>query len=240
MNGKNELQILLTAKELDYENPNSDYVKTKKVVTEIKNAWKNSCILGDDGNIWVSNEKLHSILRTTKANAAYYVQQISKTNKQKIGDNIFIKGWEILRILDERLQNAGEIPKEKALKYSSDTYIAIRDCDKAKLIRAEYYETIKIYKNKLKKERIKKFKITKDELTGEKLKNKCEFSHIRSYSIYKNLAINIYNGLIVNKSTHEIITLNTINDEDQLFNLCKEYNWNTNWYSDYKEWVENV
>lgn len=241
MSKKNELQKFISAKELKYENPNSDYIDNKKVVQAIQNAWKNSCVLCNDGNIWVYTKNLHTILRTTKDIAKYYVQQVSKNNKQKIDDDTIVKGCEIIYILDERLQNAGEIQKEKYLKYSNDTYSSIRDCDKAKLIRAEYYEMMKTYKNKLKKERIKKFTITKDELTNENLNKKnSEFSHIRSFSIYKDLATNIYNGLIVNKDTHKIITENKINDEDELYDLCEKQKWNIDWYEKYKEMIDNL
>ena len=62
-----------------------------------------------------------------------------------------------------------------------------------------------------------------------------DFSHIRSFSLYPHLADNIKNGLIVNKSTHKIITEENINDEDELYALCEKKGWTTNWYDKFQE-----
>lgn len=119
-------------------------------------------------------------------------------------------------------------------------YLAIRDSDTACFLRAEYYESLKNCVKKLKKLRIKKFNITHDELTGEILKKRTsEFSHIRSCSIYPHFMDNIFNGHIVNKEIHEIITDRSINDENQLYDLCVKMNWKTNWYDEYIQYFNN-
>ncbi len=50
---------------------------------------------------------------------------------------------------------------------------------------------------------------------------------------------NIYNGHIVNESTHDIITRNSINDENELYELCEKLGWNTDWYSTYINYFNN-
>ena len=40
----------------------------------------------------------------------------------------------------------------------------------------------------------------------------------------------MWNGLIVNKDTHFIITQEGVNDEEELYKLCYEKGWNTDWY----------
>ena len=103
-------------------------------------------------------------------------------------------------------------------------------------MRARYYEDLIDKKNKLKARRIKKYKIVIDELTGFSLKIRtAEFSHIRSVAIYPELQLELDNGLIVNKKTHEIITEKGIQNEDDLYNLCLEKSWNTKWYNYYKQ-----
>jgi len=228
------------ASAIQYVSPNDEYINNKAVVSEIKNAWNDSCIVDKYGHIWINDTCLHSILRTTKDNVKYYIQQISKQNKWKDGQVTYIRGSEIIGYIDYRLQHAGEIAKEKNLRFSYDTYSAIRDSDTVRLLRAEYYESIKNCAKKLKKERIKQFRITHDELTNEVLnKRLSEFSHIRSCSIYPYLIDNIYNGHIVNESTHDIITRNSINDENELYELCEKLGWNTEWYSDYINYFNN-
>jgi hypothetical protein len=75
--------------------------------------------------------------------------------------------------------------------------------------------------------------IAQDELTQVPLLPSSEFAHIRSCSIYPNLATSYWNGLIVNKDTHQIVTKNDINDERQLLELCQERGWNTRWHQRY-------
>jgi len=218
-----------------------EYISNKAVVSEIKNAWDNSCIVDNNGNIWINDTSLHSILRTSRDNAKYYIQEISEQNKREYEGVTYIRGNEIIGIIDYRLQNSGEIRKEKNLRYSGDIYLAIRDAKEVKLLRAEYYESIKNYAKNLKKERIKKFVITCDELTNDILATRLsEFSHTRSCSIYPALINNIHSGLVVNKSTHDIITSNSVNDEDELFDLCKRLRWNTDWYEAYIDYLKMV
>ena len=39
----------------------------------------------------------------------------------------------------------------------------------------------------------------------------------------------------VNKESHDIITKETINDENELYSLCYKNGWNIEWYDKYKE-----
>ena len=78
--------------------------------------------------------------------------------------------------------------------------------------------------------------IKEDELTGKNIDIRtCEFSHIRSVSMYQEYSDNIENGLIVNKETHDKITRKEINDEDELYDLCIDNGWNLQWYEKYKK-----
>lgn len=87
----------------------------------------------------------------------------------------------------------------------------------------------------MKKKRIKKYNIKIDELTGEKLiKKTAQFSHIRSYALFKEISDKIENGLIVNKEVHAVITKEGINDEEELLELCTKKGWNKDWYEKFK------
>lgn len=244
---KNEIvQIAVYARDINYNYPDDSIITNKSVATAIKQAWKESCFIDNRGILWVSEVKLHIIIRTSPNNVKYLISAINKCNKTNYNNVIYIRGSEVLRLIDINLQTAGKIAREKYLKYSNDNYNSIRDCDEVKLIRAEYYENIKEFKKRLKKKRIQifkeelGFKIEKDELTDEKLEKGSEFSHIRSCSIYTDLIDNIYNGHIVNKSTHNIITSRGINDEDELLKLCYEMGWNTQWYKYYVNYFGKI
>ena len=114
-------------------------------------------------------------------------------------------------------------------------YRAIRDCDHAKVLRYEFYEHLKRIIGSLKQKRINQFEIKRDELTGNPLHLKsCEFSHIRSVSLFPELAGFLENGLIINKTTHDKITSFRINDENELLQLCEQEGWSTDWHEGFK------
>jgi hypothetical protein len=237
---KNEIvPIEAYAKDINYNYPDDSFVSNKSVATSIKNAWKESCIIDNRGTLWVSEEKLHIILRNNPTNTKYLVASMNRNDKMIINNVTFIRGCEVLRLIDNNLQNAGRIAREKYLRYSNDNYNSIRDCNEVQLIRAEYYENIKEFKKRLKKKKIQVFAndygiaIEYDELSGEVLTRGSNFSHIRSCSIYPDLIDNIFNGHIVNEDTHDIITSRGVNDERELLQLCIEMNWNTQWYDSY-------
>lgn len=230
-NIKNELIVSHPVKELDILDPIVDSRAKGKVVKEISNAWKDSTIIDSKGWLWVRKDRLHSILRTKKDNIGYIVMQIEDEYKTTIGKSTYIRGCKVLEIIARNIEENGVGTKGIYLETSKKYYDSINSCDRAKVLRLEYDNSLKEQRKKLKKKRIKKYNIQYDELTKEPLKRGCEFSHIRSVAMYKYISDNIDNGLIVNKQTHEIITSRSVNDESELLILCKEMKWDTSWYN---------
>lgn len=213
----------------------NEYMR-QKTMNEIKNAWDRTSFLDKFGRVWVSAKSLHVLLRTTPDYAKYYIGGISDEYRFESEDNLLIRGDAIYSLLDQCIQNAGQSIRENYLRYSEMFYRTIRDCDFAKNIRNEFYCFVANEKPKLKNKRIRQHSIRYDELTNEELDvNKCEFSHIRSAALYPVLATYIENGLIVNKSTHQLITNSGIGDEIQLYELCNKMGWNTTWYEPFTE-----
>ena len=102
--------------------------------------------------------------------------------------------------MDYNIQNARSLQRENYIRFSELFYRAIRDCSRARELRAEFYEHLNRTIGYLKQRRINQLKIENDELTGEPLHPKsCEFSHIRSVSLFPELSGLLENGLIVNK-----------------------------------------
>lgn len=216
--------------------PNKD--AKSKVVKEISNAWKDTSIIDYRGWIWVKKDKLHSILRTTKANIEYIFMQIPDQYKATFGNETYVRGYEVLRLIAKNIEENGTGTKGIYLETSKQYYDSINTCDKAKLLRLEYENQLKQQRKLLKKKRIKAYNIKNDELTNEPLiVRSAEFSHIRSVAMHKVISDSIDNGLIVNKETHSIITSHGINDENELLDLCKDLNWATSWYDIF---IENL
>lgn len=203
--------------------------------TAIQNAWDEFAFIDNIGRVWIISDKLHVILRTNPENAKYIVGGISDYDKYIDAGNLYIRGNAVFNILDYNIQNARGMQRENYLRFSELFYRAIRDCSRARELRAEFYDHIKNILPSLKQKRLNTFNIQRDELTGENICfQTCEFSHIRSVSLYPELSSLIENGLIVNKITHNLITTNNINDEEELKAFSNLQGWSIEWYNHYK------
>lgn len=215
-------------------NPKGTYIGT---CTQIKNAWIDFTYIDDWGIVWINVERVHAILRTSKPIARYEIGRLDDSAKIRCGDKTYVRAYDLRNILDKYIQQEKIGKKKEYLKFSEQIYLAIRDSNDALVIREKYNTYLEDERRMLKRKRIKAYNIKYDELTGDKLLLRtAEFSHIRSYAIYKEISNDIENGLIVNKETHQIITEEGINDEDELQNLCNKRNWNLDWYQKYKKY----
>lgn len=204
----------------------------------IYNAWQGSAVIDTKGTVWIAKDRIHTIMRTHKQNINYLLREVKDNNKCYIGKTMYIRGTEICQLLDKYIQNAGKIKKEDYLRYSEAMYKALRDAPEVKNLRAAYYEITADLRRRLKKERQRALHIETDELTGKPLKIHSDFSHIRSVASYFELSVFYWNGLLVNKETHQLITEHNIHDEDALKNLCLVRQWKTDWYGQYKQMLK--
>lgn len=203
--------------------------------TEIANAWRDSILIDGKGWIWVKQEKLHSILRTSISNANFIVTKIEDEYKRSYDGLLYIRGFKVIEQIIKAQEENGTGSRGINLQASKQYYEQIHMCDTVKMLRLDYDNQLKSDRSKLKKKRRNQYKISYDELTGEKLKWGYEFSHIRSYSLHREIANNIDNGLLVNKDVHRQITEHGINNEEELLTFCQQHSYNTNWYKTFKK-----
>ena len=224
-------------KDIRYEMPKKAEELDKRTIKSIWNVVGNG-IVDSKGFIWFDCSKLHTILRVkTKNDAAYILEKIDNKYKVDYNSRTYVRWSSLLWIVGKRIE---ENPKNEYLKLILSILDEISNSNDVKVLQDKAKELQQKNIKKLKKQRIKEFKIVKDELTNEKLdKKSAEFSHIRSVTMYPEFSEFIWNGLIVNKKTHNIITSETVNDEEQLYSLCFRLGWNIQWYDKYKEIINN-
>ena len=224
-------------KDIRYEMPKKAEELNRRTIKGISNAVGNG-IVDSKGFIWFDCSTLHTILRVkTKNDAAYILEKIDNKYKVDYNSRTYVRWSSLLWIVGKRIE---ENPKNEYLKLILSILDEISNSNDVKVLQDKAKELQQKNIKKLKKQRIKEFKIVKDELTNEKLdKESAEFSHIRSVTMYPEFSEFIWNGLIVNKKTHNIITSETVNDEEQLYSLCFRLGWNIQWYDKYKEIINN-
>lgn len=220
--------------ELEFERPSLGLGEHKGTVTQIMNACKNS-IVEQDLSIYVSKNSLKDILRVgVNSKMNRILSEIADEDKLMPGtiksSNVeFIVFGEVLKLINRELVEARDERKRMYLKISEKALINLRDCDKLAVLALQKDVIYNKELKKLKGKRKKIYKIKFDELTGEKLEKDAEFSHIRSKASYPKLALDIENGLLINKETHNKLTNLQIEDEVQLEKLCIEEGWNLDW-----------
>ena len=238
MNKNKDLIIVKSyIKDIRYEMPKKAEELDKRTIKSISNAVGNG-IVDSKGFIWFDCSTLHTILRVkTKNDAAYILEKIDNKYKVDYNSRTYVRWSSLLWIVGKRIE---ENPKNEYLKLILSILDEISNSNDVKVLQDKAKELQQKNIKKLKKQRIKEFKIVKDELTNEKLDGEsAEFSHIRSVTMYPEFSEFIWNGLIVNKKTHNIITSETVNDEEQLYSLCFRLGWNIQWYDKYKEIINN-
>ena len=199
----------------------------------IYNAWMETAIIDNYGMVWVLSRRLSEILRTSKSNARYIADSIGNQYKSRGVEGTYLHYTEVNKQLSSIIMTAGTMKRERYAGFSESIGMAIRDSAKAKCQRAQTYEALTAAKKGLKRKRLRELSIGCDELTGIPLLPTSQFSHIRSCAIYPQFTICVWNGLVVNKDIHQIITNAYVNDEDELYDLCQKQEWSTNWYDDY-------
>ena len=206
----------------------------QKTAKSIYNAWIETAMIDNYGAVWILPSRMAEILRTSKGCAKYVIQKMSDNHKKGAAEGTYLRYSEVNKILNNTIMAAGSIKREQYAEYSESIGKSIRDSPTAKHQRATFYESLAGIKKQLKAKRINSLKIFKDELTRQPLLNCSQFSHIRSCAVYPYTSSNVWNGLIVNKNTHKIITDSHVNDEDELRELCRDNKWNIGWYLEFK------
>lgn len=238
MNNNQLVVINSFIKDLKFKAPIRSMILDKMTVKKINNAIGQG-IIDNRGYIWICYSKVHVILRVkTKVDAQYLFESIDKKYKANYGGEVYVRWMSLISIISRRIEDN---PNNKYLPLVFDILKEINECNDVKILRLEAKTVREKNLKRLKWQRIKHYNLMNDELTGEILnKDKAQFSHIRSVNMYSEISEMIWNGLVVNIDTHAAITKLSINDENELYELCYKSGWNLSWYNLYKERVAKV
>lgn len=226
--------------DLDINFPEASKTLSKGVVTRINNAFEEGAVIDKNGILWVRTDKLFDIWRTDKPTARQIVKQIPEGKfRRTFGGEEFVRSAEVMKWIFFQLESATGT-KEKYLNHTRDVLEFVRETPEVRVFKLEAALAWQSQKNLLKSARKQRYAINSDELTGKVLKHGLgsDFSHIISAASEPELADQIWNGLVVNKETHKLITANGITNQDDLYCLCEEQDWSMSWYDDFSNSLE--
>jgi hypothetical protein len=100
--------------------------------------------------------------------------------------------------------------------------------------RAIYAEKLQRKRVKLKKARMKYLAIKADELTGQPItEREAQFSHVMAVSLFPEFALEVWNGLIIDRTLHAQLTARGVLDDNDLLRECEQRQWNTDWHPEF-------
>ena len=208
----------------------------KSSVTRTLNAWVEGTVVDGQGQVWIIEKFLASIWRTDPSTANFFIDGIASRDKVHFDMDLCIKYSAVIYRLNESIQSPTTHKRREYLRVSEDIGRTVRDASPVEIIRLKYHEFIEETTKKLKHQRIKMYHIDYDELTQLPLDNATsEFHHIRRQSLASDMRGFIWNGLILNRDIHEIITQHSVSDEYDLKELCLQRNWSIDWFERYEE-----
>lgn len=224
--------------DFNYDEPEPHDSLNRRSANRTRNAWRRAVAVSRKGHIWIDSSELHNILRTTKENANHLVVTTKEKHKLRAEGKEYISGTRFIQVIDKRIQNASKARKGKYMEYSESIYREIRDSSDVNEIRIMWQEKIDSIINRLKSTRKKKYNLKRDELTGERL-SEDHFSHIRGKEVYRDIADKYWNGLVVNRETHNEITREGCINEEDLLDLCDKKGWRMGWYDEFDTKLED-
>lgn len=210
----------------------------KNTVGKIVKAWSEGGLIDGSGKVWLDTAYLPQVIRTSPWIARKRRNEADDCDLVRFSGTTYLSGSAILYILDEVITRAGISKRRLYAQLSENLCKDIRDSAAAKERQTLFERQMKDTRSKLKRDRIRLFSVDADELTGEELdRRSAEFSHILSASYYFEFSDKVWNGLVVNKPTHELITQKNVADDKELLVLCKEQGWKRDWLKDFNKHI---
>lgn len=225
-------RFVARGRDLRYRRPDAPRTSTPGVIAAIRRAWDDHALVDATGQVWVGNEVLHVILRTTRSRAMHFVRWVPARDRVQLEGRRYVRGWQVAQRIDRDLQACARLIRSEYLAFSERLYHGVRDDTEAKLLRVRHQESLRQLSRRLKAERIRELSLSHDELTGEQLEPRSShFAHVLSRSVYPEYLDCVWNGLVVNPSTHEALTAADLVDDADLASFCARRGLSTAWHA---------
>ncbi len=235
---KNELRHrpVLKGRELTYERPANPVGADPKTLRAIRSAWDERAYVDGIGHIWVEVDRLHVVLRTSVNRARTFAAYVPVRDFVTVGGVRYVRAWHVFHRIDLDINQNATLRRSDYLEYSEKHYQGLRDDNQTKLLRAKHLEALNGLSRKLRKERVRRLDLSHDELTREPLaRHGSHFAHILARSLHPEFTDCVWNGLVVNPSTHEQLTVHGAMNDVELLQFCAIHGYSTAWHPPFSE-----
>ena len=215
----------------------------KGTLTSIRNAFLDSIITSNAGELFINIDKINILLRTGNSGGELsmirngYGRLVSPTRSHTINGTKSISGFDFKALIEARMHISSSRNQRQNLylRYVHQLveyliyHPTLRDYHNL------YADEVERYRPRLKQQRIQLYRITHCEFTGKYISNNVdvEFAHIDSVVTTPHKAINVDNGVIILKSIHSDMTRRHIHTFEDMLDYCIDNNYNTLWADSY-------
>ena len=220
MSKKFELDVIKTAKDIDYEKPSypnnlvdeSEYLK-------IDGAISKAVALTNAGTTIVDEDVLPELFAENKKDTRYIVDtKIRDSEKLTINNKNYIKSGAVLHETHTRSEELPDAVKRAKNSYVSQSLVNISRASDTKSQKGDFEDYARKTEKRLGKTRRREYDINNDEITGEPLSGTGDFHHANKKTLHTDPVqrLDPNKGIMVNRETHKDIHSNNINDENEL------------------------
>ncbi|SDS57844.1 hypothetical protein SAMN05216271_2230 [Halopseudomonas sabulinigri] len=224
---QNELDLVLNA---------ASEVLNAGHITAIVNAFFVNTKICVNGIPYLKVSGLSTILRTGNSGAERpLIYQgipgiISASEIVEIDGVEHISGPTLRGLIDTRISlTAGRT--RQYLMIAMQSYERILNLSQVRDLKDLFLEDIRNNRPLLKTQRIAEYNITSCEFTGIPFNNRAEveFAHIESVVTNPMLALDINNGVIIQREIHQELTRRGIHGYEGMYKYCQEHSYSTRW-----------
>ncbi|MEN0064397.1 MAG: hypothetical protein AAGA48_19780 [Myxococcota bacterium] len=224
-------RFVARGRDLRYKRPEAPRTSAPGIVKAIRRAWDEHALVDGTGQVWIGQTGLHVILRTTRRRAAHFMRWVPGRDRVAFEGSAYVRGWQVAQRIDRDIQACAKLIRSEYLALSERHYFGVRNDTEARILRLRYQESLRQLNRRLKAERIRQVGLTHDELTGEPLAERgSHFAHVLSRSVYPEYMDCVWNGVVVNPSTHDAMTTIELIDDRELVAFCVERGLATAWH----------
>jgi len=220
----------MRGKDLGYSRPDEPMGANPSTLRSIRMAWDERTRVDTAGQIWVEVSHLHIVLRTSISRARAFVARVPDRDFVTIEGVRHVRGWHVANRIALDIDQIAKLRRCDYLEFSEEHYEGIRGDPQTKVLRAKHLEALEGLSRKLKKERIRRLEITCDELTLEPLASRAHFAHVLARSLHPEFMDCVWNGVVVNPTTHDLLTLQGAMNDRDLLQLCATNGYSTEWH----------
>lgn len=212
-------------------------------LSRIKNAFENSMLISSYGELLIKVDNLSDLFRTGNSGAeGLFIRKgignsVSPSRMINIENSFYISVFDFEAILSHRIDSASMLggKKYQYLCYVKKLLEYLKNHSVYRDVRNLYLSQVYEYRSQLKMDRYNLLPNKCCEFSLRPIENikDFEFAHIQSVVTNPANALNVYNGVLIHRDLHRILTESQVHDFEGMYEFCEFHGLSLEWAEQY-------